>query len=115
MSECFSFTSGASASAATLAAVRFSAGATNGRTTFGGATATTFGSGIAFGATTSGSGAQISVAAFASSLAPATIVCGAFTRARAGRVSGFVSAGAISGSFSRKLYHTIFFSCGRIS
>ena len=109
------FTSGASANVATFAAARFSAGAANGRTTFGGATATTFGSGIAFGAATSGSGAQIKVAAFASSRAPDTIVCGALSRARAGRASGLVSAGAISGSFSRKLYHTILFSCPRIS
>jgi hypothetical protein len=93
----------------------FTGGATNGRTTFGGATATTLGSGISLGAATSGSGAQISGAGRASSLAPATIVCGAFTRARGGRASGCPSAGAISGSFSRKLYQIILFSFGRIS
>jgi hypothetical protein len=109
------FISGASATAATFATARLSAGATNGRTTLGADTATTFGKGIAFGAAISGSGAQINVAAVASSRAPATIVCGAFSRARAGRASGFASAGAISGSFSRKLYHTICFSCPRIS
>jgi hypothetical protein len=109
------FISGASANAATFAAARFSAGATNGRTTFGADAATTFGKGIAFGAAISGSGAQINVLAVASSRSPATIVCGAFSRARAGRASGFASDGAISGSFSRKLYQTICFSCPRIS
>ena len=92
-----------------------SGGATNGRTIFGGATATTLGSGIALGVATSGSGAQISVSGRTSSRAPATIVCGAFTRARGGRASRCVSAGAISGSFSCRLYQTIFFSFGRIS
>jgi hypothetical protein len=92
-----------------------SGGATNGRTTLGGATATTLGNGKSLGADSSGSGAQINGAGRASSLAPATIVCGAFTRARGGRASRCKSAGPISGSFSCKLYQTIFFSFGRIS
>jgi hypothetical protein len=109
-------TRGASGNGAADGGARgFTGGATNGRTTFGGATATTLGSGIALGVATPGSGAQISGAGRASSLAPATIVCGTLTRARAGRASGCVSAGAISGNFSRKLYQTILFSFGRIS
>jgi hypothetical protein len=109
-------TRGASGSAATRgSSAAFTGGETNGRTTFGGATATTLGSGRTLGAATSGSDAQISGAGRASSLAPATIVCTAFTRARAARASASVSAGAISGSFSRKLYQTILFSFGRIS
>ena len=51
----------------------------------------------------------------ASSFVPATMVCGAFTRARGGRASAAASGGEISGSFSRRLYQTIFFSFGRIS
>jgi hypothetical protein len=114
------FTSAATRGASGRAATRggsaaFTGGATNGRTTFGGATATTLGSGRILGAATSGSDAQISGAGRASSLAPATIVCAAFTRARAARASVSLSAGAISGSFSRKLYQTILFSFGRIS
>jgi hypothetical protein len=113
-------TGGPSGSAATRgSSAAFTGGATNGRTTFGGATATTLGSGRILGAATSGSDAQISGAGRASSLAPATIVCAAFTRARGTlwlrRASASVSAGVISGSFSRKLYQTILFSFGRIS
>ena len=64
----------------------------------------------------SGSGAQIRVAGRASSLSPATIVCGAFTRARGGRASrSRIAPDPISGSFSCRLYQTIFFSFGRIS
>jgi hypothetical protein len=107
---------GPSGSAATGGgATTFTGGATNGLTTFGGATATTLGSGITLGADTSGSAAQISGAGRASSRAPATIVCAAFTRARGTLGVRRASAGAISGSFSRKLYQTILLSLGRIS
>jgi hypothetical protein len=82
---------------------------------FGEAAATTLGRGTGFTAAVSGSGAQIKVAGRASSLTPATIACGAFTRARTGRSSGSVRPDPISGSFSCKLYQTIFFSFGRIS
>ena len=51
---------------------------------------TTLGSGAGFTAAVSGSGAQIKVAGRASSLTPATIVCGAFTRAALARASGSV-------------------------
>src|ERR1035437_15718 len=109
-------TRGASASGAVGgSAGDFTGGATNGRTTFAGAIATTLGSGTAFGVASSGSGAQISGAGRASSLSPAPIVCPSFTRARAARASACVSAGAISGSCSRKLYQTILVSFGRIS
>ncbi len=82
---------GASASGVASGAVTgFTDGATNGRTTFGEAAATTLGNGTGFTATVSGSGAQIRGAGCASSLRPATIVCGAFSRARAGRSSGSV-------------------------
>ena len=81
---------GASASGVASGAVTgFTGGATNGRTTFGGATATTFGSGIGFRRhhfrlrrPDQGCGTSHRP------VAPATIVCGAFTRARAGRASG---------------------------
>ena len=109
-------TRGASASGVASGGVMgFTGGATNGRTTFGEAAATTLGRGTGFTAAVSGSGAQIKVAGRASSLTPATIACGAFTRARTGRSSGSVRPDPISGSFSCKLYQTIFFSFGRIS
>jgi hypothetical protein len=107
---------GASGSVASGGGARsFTGGATNGRTTFGGAIATTLGRGVSLGALDTGSGTQISEAARGLSREPATIVCGAFTWARGARASGCLSAGAISGSFSRKLYQTIRFSYGRIS
>src|ERR1019366_3578306 len=77
---------GASGSVASGGGARsFTGGATNGRTTFGGATATTLGRGVSLGALDSGSGTQISEAGRGLSRAPATIVCGAVTCARAGR------------------------------
>ena len=92
-------------------------GGVNGRTGFGGgATARTFGSGNGFGDGAAASGIQINCGGrrVGSSRWPATTVCSNFRRALGGAVRS-ASAGETSGSRSRRLYHTICFSCGWIS
>ena len=79
------------------------------------ATATTFGNGMGLGAATSGAGIQIIGAGAGSSLLPASSVSTDFTRARDGSRSSRETDGATSGSLSRRLNQTIFFSWGRIS
>ena len=68
--------------------------------------------GLSCGVTTSGAGIQIRCVAPSSSFGPETMVCFARLRARGGRGSIGASEGETSGSFSFRLYQTIFFSFG---